>query len=363
MIRLMIADDETSARDDMIQYIDWIKSGITVIGTADDGNSAYNMILEQKPDIVLIDIEMPGMSGLDVIQKVRTETDLRPAFIIVSGYDDFSYAQKAIELSVDQYLLKPFLPMHVLHAVHRSIEKLEMVGRQSSPSFFNFYDSLIGEQGVPSLNYPSEAEQRLIRTLHLGSQSEALEAFEFFWKQASELNPQSAALLSCGLLLYMEMLRQSIERGYKLFSNPFASPNWSLETASDTLYHLLRDLVYNLNEHFARGQKYSKSPVSRAAAYIEAHYCEDLSLDTVAKAVYVTPSYLSSLFTQMLGVGFVDYVHRLRIERAKELLSQTNLRNYEIAEQIGYTDHKYFAQVFKKFTGITPSEYRNQHHT
>ena len=97
MLRVLIADDEIDARDNMIALIDWKSRGMKVIAAVDDGLSAYETIAAQQPDIVLIDIQMRGMSGLDVIENVRKLDCLQPVFIIISGYDYFAYKQKAIQ--------------------------------------------------------------------------------------------------------------------------------------------------------------------------------------------------------------------------------------------------------------------------
>ena len=114
MLRVLVADDEFDARDNMIAMIQWEENGMTVVAAEDNGLSAYEAILDLQPDIVLIDIQMRGMNGLDVIEKVRAVDGPQPVFIIISGYDDFAYAQRAIGLRVLDYLLKPFRPADVL---------------------------------------------------------------------------------------------------------------------------------------------------------------------------------------------------------------------------------------------------------
>lgn len=102
----------------------------------------------------------------------------------------------------------------------------------------------------------------------------------------------------------------------------------------------------------------SASLAGRAAAYIQEHYTEDLSLDVIAGHIKVSPTYLSRIFTQEKGVGIQEYLTDLRLWKAKELLTQSNDRIYEIAAKVGYSDAVYFNKVFKKHTGKTPKEYR-----
>lgn len=119
MLRLLIADDEKDARDKTVRCIDKLQNGFTVVGTASDGYEAYQQICTLRPDIVLIDIAMPGLSGLDVIKRVKKEA-LPAVFIIISSYQEFSYARDALRLEVEDYLLKPFLPADVCNAVYKA---------------------------------------------------------------------------------------------------------------------------------------------------------------------------------------------------------------------------------------------------
>ena len=106
MIKLLIADDEKIIRETISTAIDWSALGIELIGTAANGIEAYNIILDEYPDIVLTDIKMPGLSGLELIERIK-KINHDAEFIILSGYDDFKYAQEAIKYGVRSYLLKP----------------------------------------------------------------------------------------------------------------------------------------------------------------------------------------------------------------------------------------------------------------
>ena len=103
MLKLLIVDDEKIIRETMAGLIDWNSLGIQLIGTARDGIEAYNMILDEYPDIVLTDIKMPGLSGLDLIQKIHG-INKDTHFIILSGYGEFEYAKKAMQYGVKHYL-------------------------------------------------------------------------------------------------------------------------------------------------------------------------------------------------------------------------------------------------------------------
>ena len=106
MLKLIIADDERMIRESISTIIDWSSLGIELIGLCSDGIEAYNMILDECPDIVLTDIRMPGLSGLELIERI-SQTDLNIQFILLSGFGEFEYAKQAMRYRVHHYLLKP----------------------------------------------------------------------------------------------------------------------------------------------------------------------------------------------------------------------------------------------------------------
>lgn len=106
MFRAVIADDEETIRNGLKKLIESYDLNLTVSGTAKDGEEALQLITKYQPEIILMDINMPFMNGLEVIEKIK-ELDSDAKIIIISGYDKFNYAQKALELGVYSYLLKP----------------------------------------------------------------------------------------------------------------------------------------------------------------------------------------------------------------------------------------------------------------
>ncbi len=100
--------------------------------------------------------------------------------------------------------------------------------------------------------------------------------------------------------------------------------------------------------------------LDRSKDYIEGHYKdEDISLNVVASSVNISPNYFSTIFSQEMGITFVEYLTKVRMEAAKELLLKTDLRASEIGYQVGYKDPHYFSYIFKKTHGITPKAFRS----
>ena len=129
MLKLLIADDERIIRETIFNIIDWKKHDIEVIGLCKNGIEAYDMILDESPDIVLTDIRMPGMGGLELIRKIR-QTDLQIQFIILSGYGEFEYAKEAMSYGIRHYLLKPCNETQILECIEQCREDHEKQARE-----------------------------------------------------------------------------------------------------------------------------------------------------------------------------------------------------------------------------------------
>lgn len=119
MLKMIIADDERIIRETISTLIDWKEYGIELIGLCSNGMEAYDMILDESPDLVITDIRMPGMNGLELIARIA-ETDLDTQFILLSGYGEFEYAKQAMKYGVRHYLLKPCNEQQIIDAALES---------------------------------------------------------------------------------------------------------------------------------------------------------------------------------------------------------------------------------------------------
>ena len=224
-----------------IRNIWWNAHDCEVVGEAADGMEALTQIDTLHPDIVIMDINIPIMSGLKVIQMSRIKHP-QTAFVIVSGYDDFSYCQQALRLQITDYILKPV--------------NYEEFGTCIDNLKISLY-----EKKVFSKEESTEQEERVITGI---------------------------------------------------------------------------------------------------TRYLQEHLEEDLSLSVLSEQFHLNPQYISQLFKNEIGVGFLAYLTNIRMEKAKKLLLSTSYSVAEIAGQVGYGDYRVFTKAFKKAEGITPSQYRRE---
>ena len=123
MIKIIIIDDEAIIRESLTRFIDWASIGVEVCGTASNGVTAMALILTHKPDIILTDIRMPSLDGLDLIRMIR-EQQLQAEVIFISAHSSFDYARQAISLGAFGYITKPINEEELLDMVKRCAQKI-----------------------------------------------------------------------------------------------------------------------------------------------------------------------------------------------------------------------------------------------
>ncbi len=212
-------------------------------------------------------------------------------------------------------------------------------------------------------SYPVELEKELFAAVEDGNQKKTVERSEEYmlWmkSQSAELNG-SVRLKAMEFVLWAERLAYQQGGILYRFSNRegYLETMLSFRTYQELTAWFLQKME-NASRHIAmKQQEKTNSVVERAKAYIAAHFSRELSLEEMAKELGISPYYLSKLFKESEGVNYIDYLTGLRIKYAKEQLSKTDNSIKEICHESGYGDPNYFSRIFKKWTGVTPTEYR-----
>ncbi|HAN43934.1 MAG TPA: two-component system response regulator [Ruminococcaceae bacterium] len=192
MLRLIIVDDEKIIRETIRNLIDWQSLGIKVVGVCKNGIEAYDTILDEYPDIVLTDIKMPGLSGLELIQRI-SQTDKQIEFVILSGYGEFSFAKEAMKYGVKHYLLKPCSESEIIDVMKQVAEtcsqKKASADRQQQQLALtkNFRESIIRNIIVEGLSFNSDFSmlvQQYERFLDFSTENYEL-CYVYFLEQSS----------------------------------------------------------------------------------------------------------------------------------------------------------------------------------
>ena len=525
MYRVLLADDEGIMLESLKSIISRNFPDCE-IETAKSGRGAIEQAEYFHPDIVFMDIQMPGINGIQALKEIRgfNRTSL---FYILSAYDKFDYAQEAMKLGVERYLMKPVAKKTVIDIMEDAIakvddmrrkrsdqlkvqEKLETIipvvengfisnmliasdwqdadyfkqlldiqedygyvilfqfgskhydGSQVNPvgvsvQAQNFYPefravvksflrcvigSVISDRiavVVPCSDENLDYEQRISvidRTRQIAARlderlkihfragigrSRRLNEIKLSYQEADQALRESDSrvvhtndIITHGVFegdfpidlekdIFRLLIKGDVD-GMQLQANRFfdwmvrrfpESKNnirlkvleYILVAEKDAFYEGAVNYGFELRENYLtevmalesyedlrtwfitrmtdacrsihdRKETQQESVVSRAKAYMQENYGRDISLDDVSREVNVSPYYFSKLFKEEAGENFIEYLTRLRMDRAKELLRDEGISIKEISMQIGYGDPNYFSRIFKKQTGMTPREYR-----
>ena len=395
MYRLLIVDDEPTIRRGMLSCIDWEKYGIGTIKEAKNGAEALREALSFHPHILLTDIRMPVMDGIELVSQVREHLpDCK--IVIMSGYDDFDYAKSLMRLKVTEYLLKPVDEDELVQVFTRLIRDIKdeearelnlktasLLLQENLPQLkLNFILKVL-EGGFPDLK--EMARYATVLHIHIpanicefraiiiapndlsgldradlteSSVYEIIHTVEEFLVDSGFLCPHTNHIIGLiyGNSLGTDLLALHIR--YLIKERTGITVSVSIGPAAQSISEINHSYKQAISMRDNKMYKGKRTVVQIALRYVDEHWNQDISLADIAKIAFVTPNYLSKIFKEEMNVSFIDYLNRLRVENAKQLLLYTNLKTYEIAEKVGYKDYKYFSAMLKKLTGFSPREFR-----
>lgn len=253
MYQILVAEDEAIERKTLCICLEKHFADRCTVLSAKSGTEAVELFEQCCPQVAILDIEMPGISGLEAARRIR-RSGSACVILFLTAYDNFSYAREAILLRALDYLLKPWSERELILSVEEALRLCEDHTGDLEARLLMGACPVSGEEGHTSLR--------------------------------------------------LGQVRENIE------------------------------------------------------SFIREHYDTELSMQDVARAMNYSDAYFCKLFKQCFGVNFSVYLNEYRIDRAKELLHTTRLNVREVSVACGYRDSNYFARVFKRITGMTPTEYR-----
>ena len=511
MYKVIIVDDEKQILDGLSKMIKWSEFDFEVCAVARNGLEAIPLIKAHDADLVLTDVRMPKMDGLQMIECVRKSIPKDIEFIILSGFSEFHYAQKALQYNVRNYILKPIDEAELYSTIidirnilqekairndqkiksyinniitgdqytgselvleneevyglrYLSIEKYNEISSftdlseiEPAAGFFDIIADRIGKENMRfvlkhdqnkchmvvgksllscfkydvkhlanslyefMLNRKSLKTNLLIgkkvpgfKSLHESIQSIAKCKNECFYqksasiimyddireKQFCKLYDDNGAVINIIASFRkndMGSLKDAISKLIDQFYSQQVAPEIAIihldrimayviqiisERTDDTgevlqLYSSYKSMQDKLNL-YSLGKLVvefclfcnelstnsaivdSLDIVEKVVKYVDDNYMEHLRIADIAEHFFVNPAYLGQQFIKKKGVSLNHYINTVRIEKSKELLLNTNLKIYEIAEKVGFDDPNYFSAKYYELTNYTPSEFRQK---
>lgn len=345
MYSIMLVEDESAVREGILKKIDWQSHGFELAGAFENGKQAADALEKAPVDAVITDVNMPVMDGL-ALARFISETAPKTIVVILTGFGEFTYAQTAIRYKVHEYVLKPVTAKQLGQLLDKLCVEL---------------DSRRGESGA---DY-GEIRAGILRAVKLLNQQAALEGVDnFIERLLSGAIGQGEYMLQLQKLAIPLMDYANTEK-LGIADEDYASGDILERLASCATLGDSRELLRGyvravIGAGLARGDGAGRLS-ALAADYIKKNYADpELSLQKVTAYLSVSTSYFSGIFKSYTGVTFVDFLTRIRMHKAQELLVSTDMKNYEIAGRVGYDDPGYFGLTFKKFTGKNPTDYRRE---
>ncbi|WFA06603.1 AraC family transcriptional regulator [Bacillus sp. HSf4] len=213
--------------------------------------------------------------------------------------------------------------------------------------------------------YPFALEKRIVQAIRLEEKDEAERLIALFMNELAERGKTEARIQPGMIQLFAKIQEEIFHSGlhpYELFSNNDLIRELSelREPSHAVAWMMERAVGPYLKELEGRNNRQQKRLVERVLAMIHENYMNDISLESCADEAGTNSYTLSKAFKQITGINFIDYVTHLRIEKAKELLLETDQKIHDVSEAVGYR-HSYFNRIFKKQVGVPPSRYRQLH--
>lgn len=343
-MKIILVDDDRMALESISRMLHWEKFGGELAGCATSGEEALELIRTARPDVVISDIRMPGMDGLELARYLY-ENCPNTRMILISGHGEFEYAQRALQYQVTDYLLKPI----------------------TRAKFNNLEERLCAIQKELTCDVPpwyacdEELWTRVREALRKGDMAtigELLISPDVFRSLCDRRDVLDIQLLNY-LFLYQEELgkdRDSLDA----LRQKVMTEYWALTSAQERRAFLAAR-YYDLMEYAeTRKGQYANPIVSYCLQAIDENFSDsNFNISNLADTLHLSLSYLSTVFKTSTGQNISNYLAARRLRHSQQLLRDASIPIREICFQCGYDDPHYFTKLFKKHTGMTPSEFRN----
>jgi len=341
MFNVQIVDDEPIVRMGLKKLIPWEKYGFKVVCEAQNGIEALKQLENNKIDLTVTDIEMPIMNGIEFIKKVN-EKKYKPHIVILTAYEEFEYAKTAIDYGVMGYIIKPIIESQICEMLEQIREKLTITVNR---------------------DFDSELDRKLIEAVIKNDDA----AFQIMEEIIEEEKKYGEKDISGTCYRFFYILESIIDKVNKKFSNLNKIEKLNVYfNLKKERYITKEDILLEFKDEITRIFKllqknyliYDNNIIRLACNYVIEHIDEKIGLAEVSDALGISKNYLCSLFKQETGENFLNYVTRMKMERAKYLLKEKDMKIYEVSNFLGYSDTAYFAKLFRKYCNMTPYEYK-----
>ncbi|MCW2307651.1 helix-turn-helix domain-containing protein [Rhodobium gokarnense] len=360
MFDIAIIEDEELERRALRKILETNLDGVNIVGEARNGSEAVHLLDAYSIDLMLVDIKIPRPNGLEIIQMVR-DRGLKTKVIILTAYDYFEIMQGAIHLKADNFLLKPVRTEDLLNAVGECLSSI-------TPSVATTQAPLAPARPVAATPAPSGETAAIAGQIAaLVDETAYRQCLALVRRHMETIYARKDTAPRRAVLEYVRAMVQVVDnRGLDLPPalarqiDALASQRLDLDShfqMQEMLYRIT-DVLFEATE--TRGA-HAPDHIQDVLNYIERNMHKGVTLEDAADFAHISPCYLSRLFRKEMDMTFISYLKTQRIERAKELLRESDLPITNISLDLSFQDANYFCKAFRKEVGLSPSEYRRKY--
>ena len=373
MFRALVVDDEPSVLEGLKIMVPWSELDFELCGESSDGQEALLKFERLRPHLVITDIRMPVINGLELINKAR-KLDMDTEFVILSGYSDFAYAKEAMRHQVCCYLLKPLDKDEIVSVLRKVKSKLNMkflthygFSQEDIDSFKMSRN--ISSQGANAGVADDESgsaewkpvrddfDEELTAALRQMNYQDAKklidELFVFFKSKGISL---TTARVMVNSYVY-HILRIAFEKNIKL--NRILPLDREEERDFEKLKIYITDVLsQTIGLMLEDRRKSSLGYLYDIKTYFEKNFDKKLSVSALAEMAFLEAGYLGNAFNKQFGCSISEYQHCLRIQKAVELIKTTDMKLTDISAAVGYSNYNNFFSHFLRITRKKPTEYK-----
>jgi two-component system, response regulator YesN len=360
MLKVMIVDDMDIVRREIKRLKLWGEdTGFIISDEASNGYEALEKLEKSPIDLVITDIKMPKVDGIELLKKI-TEKRLCSCVVLHSDHSEFGYAKQGLVLGAFDYMVKPVAEEELGKLLQR-VKEFLFDKRQVQQRIESLEQKLVEKVEV---FFPRAEVHQLLAAMKSGD-NRAVEyagrIVDIVWKNLDHDLIKTESLLNNIMLGIRNSVMESCKWLDKFtVAEEMGAVDYTKAHDEGSIKMLFVSIINRVITMMERLEYSSQENgiVSRVCKFVLENIDEAISLKIVSDSLFMNKSYLSEVFKQKTGIPFIEYLTIVKMERARKLMADGSLKTYEVAELMGFKDIEYFSKLFKKNTGLTPTEYR-----
>ena len=374
MYKVLFAEDELLVRLGLQNSIPWIKYEMEVAALAENGLEAYRLFEEIHPDILITDLRMEGMDGLELVKRVR-ENDKECAIVVISCLNDFETLRKLIPYNINAYVLKASISIdevcNVLHQVRDYLRGIGKTARKKMPDLEKTEEKiskyLLGDKVINIGDDFDFLEYLLLFSLEDENRDKINKlAMDFIYELVNRQIPGEmlVPLKDKEFCVFYRSIERNMEERIKRINNSigdFLGVRFKVTYSSRRKDENLKgwfDRAYIQQYEINIDENSGKALIQKSIEYIQDHFCEGLTLTDISRTIGLSVNYFSYLFKQETGKNYIEYLNEIRLLATMKDLRNTDEKIVVVAQKNGFQNVEYFSRYFKKKTGESPARWR-----